>query len=269
MDRLDKALSAGADAVVVDLEDAVPVHRKDEARSGAMDLLARRAGAGVRIWVRINAPGTIEWAADVDALAGSAADGLRVPRAADPVLVQETAARTGLPLHLIIESGQGLQAVDDLTTADPAVVGVGLGETDLAADLGVEEVGLDWARGRLVLACRVAGLSAPVQSVWTHVSDLAGLEATSRRARAQGFFGRSVIHPRQIPVVHAVFTPTDAEIADAEAVLHTADRAGALGQSAALDADGRFVDPAVVARARAVLARAGTPDSPSTDPERP
>lgn len=268
VDRLAKAVAAGADAVVVDLEDAVPHDRKAEARAGALDLL-RRSGLGAgRIWVRINAPGTAEWAADVDALSGSAAAGLRVPRAADPELVRVTADRSGLPLQLIIESARGLQAVDELSTAHPAVRGIGLGETDLAADLSVGEAGLDWARGRVVLACRVAGLPSPVQSVWTDVADLDGLAHTSRRAREQGFFGRSVIHPRQIPVVHDVFTPTGPEIADARGVLATADAAAAAGDSAALDAKGRFVDPAVVARARVVLARARRAESPSADQER-
>lgn len=263
VDRLDKAVVAGADAVVVDLEDAVPTEQKSAARAGAVDLLRRNAGADRLIWVRVNAPGSVEWAADLAALAGTSAAGLRVPKAVDPELVRETAARSGLALQLVIESARGLQAVDELATADPAVRGVGLGETDLAADLRVEEDGLDWARGRVVLACRAAGLPSPVQSVWTQVADLDGLAATSRRARAQGFFGRSIVHPRQIAVVHEVFTPSATEVADAEDVITRAARGRDAGESALLDEHGRFIDPAVVARARVVLDRA-VRQAPST-----
>ncbi len=261
-------MMAGADAVVVDLEDAVPIEQKSAARAGAVDLLHRNAGADRLIWVRVNAPGSVEWAADLAALAGTSATGLRVPRAVDPELVRETAARSGLSLQLLIESARGLQAVDELATADPAVRGVGLGETDLSADLMVEEDGLDWARGRVVLACRAAGLPSPVQSVWTQVADLDGLAATSRRARAQGFFGRSVVHPRQIAVVHEVFTPTATEVADAEAVVARAERGRDTGETAVLDEQGRFIDPAVVARARVVLDRAVRQAPSSSEKER-
>ncbi|MEV0720829.1 HpcH/HpaI aldolase/citrate lyase family protein, partial [Asanoa sp. NPDC050611] len=109
--------------------------------------------------------------------------------------------------------------------------------------------GLAWARGWVVVAARAAGLPAPVQSVYTDVADLDGLRASTRQARAMGFVGRSVVHPRQIPVVHAVFTPSAAEVAAAEAVL----AALRPGEAAVLDADGRFVDAAVVRRARLVL----------------
>jgi citrate lyase subunit beta/citryl-CoA lyase len=96
-----------------------------------------------------------------------------------------------------------------------------------------------------------------VQSVWTDVGDPDGLRTTSEHGRATGFFGRSIIHPRQIDPVHEVYTPSPEEVAAAEAVVATAAEAAARGEAAALDAQGRFVDPAVVARARTVLDRAG------------
>ena len=255
-DRLGKAVESGADAVVVDLEDAVPEEHKRTARLAAVDLLDRRpTAAGPAIWVRVNAPGSPHWNEDLAALQGAPAAGLRLPRSEDPELVRETASRAGLPLQLLIETARGLCAVDALALADPAVVGLGLGEADLAADLRVSDDGLDWARGRLVLACRAAGLNSPVQSVWTDVADLDGLRASSHRALACGFFGRSVVHPRQIQVVHEVFTPSATEIADAEQILRAAERARAVGESAVLDERGRFIDPAVVARAQVLLDR--------------
>jgi citrate lyase subunit beta / citryl-CoA lyase len=270
-DRVAKALVAGADAVVIDLEDAVPAERKDAARDLTVALLDDRAADdGLSVWVRINPPGTEAGRRDVAALAGRRLDGLRVPRIDDPQVVREVAERTGARLQLLLESARGLVRARELAEAHELVTGIGLGEADLAADLLVDrDEGLTWARGWVVVAARAAGLPSPVQSVWTDVDDPAGLRASCETGRATGFFGRSVIHPRQIDVVHDVYTPSAEEIAAAESVVATAAEAAARGEAAALDADGRFVDPAVVARARTVLDRAGTRaqlDPPATEP---
>jgi citrate lyase subunit beta / citryl-CoA lyase len=270
-DRVAKALVAGADAVVIDLEDAVPAERKDAARDLTVALLDDRAADdGLSVWVRINPPGTEAGRRDVAALAGRRLDGLRVPRVDDPQVVREVAERTGARLQLLLESARGLVRARELAEAHELVTGIGLGEADPAADLLVDrDEGLTWARGWVVVAARAAGLPSPVQSVWTDVGDPAGLRASCETGRATGFFGRSVIHPRQIDVVHDVYTPSAEEIAAAESVVATAAEAAARGEAAALDADGRFVDPAVVARARTVLDRAGTRaqlDPPATEP---
>jgi citrate lyase subunit beta / citryl-CoA lyase len=222
--------------------------------------------------VRINPPGTEAGRADVAALAGRRLDGLRVPRAHDPDEVREVAERTGARLQLLLESARGLVRARELAEAHELVAGIGLGEADLAADLLVDrDEGLTWARGAVVVAARAAGLPSPVQSVWTDVADTDGLRASSERGRATGFFGRSVVHPRQIDVVHDVYTPSADEIAAAEGIVATATEAAARGEVAALDAHGRFVDPAVVARARTVLDRAGprVPPAPPAPDSRP
>jgi citrate lyase subunit beta / citryl-CoA lyase len=258
-ERVAKALVSGADAVVIDLEDAVPADRKDAARDQTVTLLDERADHGaLQVWVRINPPGTEIGRRDVAALTGRRLDGLRMPRADDPDEVREVAERTGAPLQLLLESARGLSRARELAEAHELVAGIGLGEADLAADLLVDrDEGLTWARGAVVVAARAAGLASPVQSVWTDVGDTDGLRASSERGRATGFFGRSVVHPRQIDVVHDVYTPSADEIAAAEGIVATAAEAAARGEVAALGVDGRFVDPAVVARARTVLDRAG------------
>ncbi|WP_433616548.1 HpcH/HpaI aldolase/citrate lyase family protein [Dactylosporangium sp. CA-139114] len=249
-ERVAKALTAGADVVVVDLEDAVPAEQKTTARETAV----RLAAEGSPVWIRVNDPAGPWGEADVDALAGLGVAGLRLPRSADPALVREVGTRADLPLQLLIESAAGLARATELATAHPLVAGLGLGEADLAADLRVTgDEGLAWARGWVVVAARAAGLPSPVQSVYTDVADLDGLRASTRRARDTGFVGRSVIHPRQIPVVHEIFTPSAAEVAAAQAVLDAAARAQERGEAAVLDGNGRFVDPAVVRRARLVL----------------
>jgi len=259
-ERVAKALDSRAEAVVLDLEDAVPPQQKDSARAAVVATLADRNYGGPALWVRCNAfPGP--WAeADLDALAGLDVDGIRVPRAEDPAAVRQIAERTGKPLQLILESARGLARAENLATAHPRVAGIGLGEADLSADLRVPSVsGLDWARGWVVVVARAAGLPSPVQSVWTDVGDLEGLRASCERGRADGFVGRSVVHPKQIPVVHDVFTPSAEEVDSARAVLAAANRAVANGEAAVLDDAGRFIDPAVVARAQVVLDLADEP----------
>ncbi|GAA0943199.1 CoA ester lyase [Pseudonocardia zijingensis] len=253
-DRVQKALVAGADAVVVDLEDAVPPDRKAAAREAVAAAVAAVAPGGPQLWVRVNDPDGPWGDADLDAVTGSGIAGIRLPRSADPGTVRAVGERTGLPMQLVIETAAGLARATELATAHPLVAGLGLGEADLSADLRlVSDAGLDWARGWIVVAARAAGLPSPVQSVWTDVADLDGLRASSERGRATGFVGRSVVHPRQLPVVHDVYTPTPAQVRRAAAVVRTADEARARGEVAVLDADGRFVDPAVVERARVVL----------------
>ncbi|MEO5745241.1 MAG: aldolase/citrate lyase family protein, partial [Terracoccus sp.] len=186
-------------------------------------------------------------------------DGLRLPRAEDPASVRWVAETTGLRLQLLLETARGLSRAADLAAAHQQVVGLGLGEADLAADLLVgSSNGLDWARGAVVVASRAAGLASPVQSVWTDVADLDGLLVSCTAGLAGGFFGRSVVHPAQLSIVHDVYTPTSDAVNDARGIVATAARAEADGEVAVLDADGRFVDAAVVARARVVLDRVPT-----------
>lgn len=265
-DRVAKALASGADAVVVDLEDAVPAAEKEAARATAVEVSRGRRPSGVQLWVRVNAPRTSLGEQDVEALADCPCDGVRLPRVEDPDDVAAVTGRTRLPLQLLIESARGLLAAEALARSSPQVVGIGLGEADLAADLVVDpREGLEWARGAVVAAARAAGLASPVQSVWTDVGDLEGLAASSRRGAATGFFGRSVVHPRQIAVVHEAFTPDEGELTAANAVVRAAREAAARGESAVLDAFGRFVDPAVVRRAETVLARTRPTRPPDPD----
>ena len=262
-ERVAKALIAGADAVVIDLEDAVPADQKESARQNALAVLDHRVarhdeGArGPQIWVRVNSPSLTVGRDDVAALHGAAVDGLRLPRADDPAVVRDVAEEAGLPLYLLLENALGLSRALELARSHELVQGIGLGEADLAADLRADaDEGLTWARGAVVVAARAAGLPSPVQSVWTDVADLDGLRASSLAGRAMGFFGRSVVHPSQVAVVHEVFTPTADELAAARQVIRSAEEAAVRGEVAVLDAQGRFVDPAVVARARVVLDRA-------------
>lgn len=270
--RIGKAIASGADAVVIDLEDAVPPDAKAQARSAAVATIEQWADEpdAPQIWVRVNDTASPWHRADIDALAsttlaGSSSGGIRIPKAEAPELIQAIGDTTGIRMQLLVESARGLLDVAALAAAHPLVTGISAGEADLAADLRVPSSGLTWARGWLVAAVRAAGLESPIQSVYTKVSDLDGLRTDSEYGRDTGFFGRSVIHPRQIAVVHEVFTPAAAEIDRAQETVDAAAQAQSEGTAAFIDKHGRFIDNAVVEQARAVLARARTtPTSAST-----
>ncbi|MEV5331920.1 HpcH/HpaI aldolase/citrate lyase family protein [Streptomyces werraensis] len=257
-DVVAKALTAGADVVVVDLEDAVAPDRKAYARAASAELL--RDPHPVPVHVRVNAL-TGPWGpADVAALAPAPGlSGLRLPKVSSPADVVRVARRAvsarggSPPLYALLETALGVEQAHAVATAHPALRGIALGEADLRADLGVrEDAGLDWCRARVVVAARAAGLAPPAQSVHPDIRDLEGLEASCVRGRALGFLGRAAIHPRQLPVIERAYLPTEREIEQAETVLEAA----AATQGAQALQNGTFVDAAVVTAAHRTLALA-------------
>ncbi|MGA4848283.1 HpcH/HpaI aldolase/citrate lyase family protein [Streptomyces sp. G5(2025)] len=257
-----KALHAGADVVIVDLEDAVAPDRKEYARSATAELLSEPhpSPVPVPVHVRVNTLGTPLGDADLRVIAPlPGVAGLRLPKVtsrADVIRVAERAvpADGGSPsLHALVESALGLEHAFAIATAHPALHGLSLGEADLRADLGVrEDAGLDWARSRVVVAARAAGLAPPGQSVHPDIRDLDGLAASCARGRALGFLGRAAIHPRQLPVIERAYLPTAEEIERAEEIT----KAAATDEGALALPDGRFVDRAVVEGAQRVLSLA-------------
>ncbi|MEU9025564.1 CoA ester lyase [Actinomadura sp. NPDC048394] len=262
-DRIGKALNSGADAVILDLEDAVAPDAKDTARRTVASVLAE----GRPAYVRINAPGTPDGTADIGLLASApgALAGVRIPKCEDPDLLRRVADALGVPVFPVLESALGVENALALATAHPLVAGISLGEADLSADLRVT-VGdaLAWPRSRVVVAARAAGLPSPPQSVWTAVRDLDGLRADTAAGHRAGFFGRSVIHPAQIPVVHEACAPDPADVAWARGLMdQLTERDGTAGAAAWIDSAGRFVDKAVVERAAWILAVAASAHRPA------
>lgn len=246
---LTKAMAGEADAVVYDLEDAVPPDAKDDARRNAAQAVSTRQPKP--LWVRVNATGSPWGEADIAALAGLDMAGVRVPKCTDAAAVATLAERLTAPLHLLVESALGVENAFLLARSHPLVTAVSLGEADLLADLRVRDPNaLGWARQRVIIANRAAGLPSPPHAVWTDIADVAGLVADTESARDSGFFGRSIVHPGQIDPVNRAFTPSGAEIAHAQRVLDSLHEHAANGSAAWIDDRGRFVDPAVVARSR-------------------
>ncbi|MFI8193952.1 HpcH/HpaI aldolase/citrate lyase family protein [Streptomyces sp. NPDC085946] len=264
--RLDKAWAGDADAVIIDLEDAVPVAEKLAARRAVVEWLAstaeRRAESGRELWIRINAGA--EGLTDVDALAG--AEGLTglVPAkatVADVRTLDTELDRRGLGWRLspLLETPGAV--LDARVIAQlPRVLRLQIGEYDLCAATGIQpgadEVETAWARSWVVFAGSEAGIEPPVAPVSTVVRDEAVFAASTERAARQGFLGRACIHPAQLPAVHAVFTPSAEAVAEATALLTAYDAAIAAGAGAYIDENGRMVDEALARGARRILALA-------------
>ncbi|WP_371615431.1 CoA ester lyase [Streptomyces sp. NBC_00454] len=253
-----KALSAGADAVIVDLEDAVSASRKEYARAATAELLGARHQ--VPVHVRVNALDSPWGGADLTALGGlHGLAGLRLPKISAPEQIVGVAERTGgVALYALLESAVGVERAYEIARAHPALRGLSLGEADLRADLGITaEAGLDWPRSRVVVAARAAGLAPPAQSVFPDIRDLEALAASCARGRSLGFLGRAAIHPRQLPVIARAYLPGPEEVTAAEEIVAAARRT----PGAVALADGRFVDPAMLAGAERVVAlgRRGAP----------
>jgi citrate lyase subunit beta/citryl-CoA lyase len=259
--RLAKAAGRGADALIADLEDAVPLALKETARHIVADYL--RGGGSA--WVRIN-PGDLGLL-DAHAMLGPGLLGLCVAKASlagmsalDSFLTdaeRATGAAIGSTrLVPLLETASAL--FDALAIArSPRVARLQLGEADLAADLGVtpgpDGRELWWARSQVVAASAAAGIEAPVAPVSTNFTDLGELRESTISLRRMGFYGRACIHPAQIPVVHEVFTPTAEELADARDLLARFEATQASGSAVCLDIRGRLVDEAVVRSARRIV----------------
>jgi len=246
---LSKVFDVGADIVLLDLEDAVPPELKARAR----DLVAAVAAKKV-CWVRVNRARTDLCERDLAAVAGSVS-GIRIPKvesAADVAWVAERAP--GLPLDCTIESARGVLASFEIASA-PACALLSFGGLDLAADLGSSpgEQETLHARSHLVIAARSAGKPKPSDGVHPQLDDDDGLRREAEAAKRIGFFGKSAIHPRQVPIIHEVFTPTPEELDWAREVLRAFDRSGG---AATKTTTGEFVDRPVAERARQLL-RAG------------
>lgn len=246
-DRFDKAMAAGADAVVVDLEDAVAAPDKSRAR----EALAAWVAPERAVIVRLNGADT-DWFRDDLALCarpGVAAVMLpKAERADDIAVLRAAGAIAVLPL---VESAAGFAALPAIAGA-AGVQRLVFGSLDFQLDLGMRDALEDeliFFRSQLVLASRLAGLQPPVDGVSTAIDDTERLRDDVLRARRLGFGGKLCIHPRQVADVHRHFAPSAAERAWAQRVLDAAARSG----GAAVAVDGKMVDKPVIARAQAIL----------------
>lgn len=255
-ERIGKARQSGADAVIVDLEDAVEPSAKPAARAALAQAADALAGAVPgTLWLRINALDTAHAADDLRLLAALRSQGFcigaMVPKAGDAAALQ--ALPPEVPVLALIETAHGLGQAHRLGEV-PTVQRLAFGSIDYALDLGgldpADHEALRHARYTLVWASRCAELPPPVDGVTPAIDDEAALAADSAEARRLGFAARLCIHPRQVAAVHAALAPTAEERAWAERVV------AAAGEGGAVQLDGRMVDRPVLLRAQRLLAAA-------------
>jgi (S)-citramalyl-CoA lyase len=257
-DRFAKAAAAGADVAILDLEDAVAPKDKAAARAAALQYLVNPPVDGVLHALRINGLDTRAGIADLDALLGSKATPhfLVLPKT-DSVghlqILDRLLSAAGKDTRLVglIESAQGLAAVEAIASATSRLAGLILGGADMAADLGAVAAWepLSFARSRLVAACALAGVTS-IDSPFFHLHDEAGLKQEVAASIALGFRAKAAIHPAQVEVINAALTPSTEAVEKARAIL--AENAKGVGT-----VDGQMIDQAIARKAQQTLAAAG------------
>lgn len=256
---LARLFTRAADAVILDLEDAVPIGHKDRAREGLVAWLATQEADSTQVWVRVN---TGARGAE-DALAFTACPvvyGICMPKVETAAAVRDThrllsGCGSDLRIMPMIESAAGVLACTEIARS-PGVVRLHLGEEDLKADTGIE-VGpgaaeLRWARSMVVMASAAAGLCAPVAPIDVNIEATDDFERSCRALRRLGYGGRACIHPNQVEPTNRLFAPSMEQIQAMRDLVEQYDAAAARGIGVFLDSEGRMVDEAVLRQARRI-----------------
>jgi citrate lyase subunit beta/citryl-CoA lyase len=256
-ERYAKALESGADAVIVDLEDAVALPQKEEARATLARWL-RGNGPQPRLWVRINAADTVWHGDDLLTFSALSMAGIVLPKAEEAKTLSSIARRLGPGRGLIalIESAAGLAAMREIA-AVPGVQRLAFGSIDAQVDLGMqcgpEEEELMHFRMEMVMASRLAGIAPPIDGVTTDFNDDAFLARMVQRARRMGFGAKLCIHPKQVEGVRRGFMPGEQELAWAEEVM----AAVRSSDGGAISLKGKMIDKPVILQAEKFLHQAG------------
>ncbi len=263
--KIAKAVDGDADALIFDLEDSVAPARKALARD-ILKGLAERSG-GPRWWVRINPIGSENHKDDLDLIGKADVHGIVLPKAEGGGDIVQLAHRTGnIPIHAIVtETPASLFGMLSYRDPKSPLVAMSWGAEDLSSALGASskldgdgELAFTYQLARsLCLAGAVAAGVQPVDGVFADIHDDDGLRREAEAARREGFTGKLAIHPAQVAIINSAFTPSDAEIAHARAIVEAFDAQPDAGVLAVGD---RMVDRPHLVQARRVLARAESGD---------
>jgi len=260
-DRYGKALASGADAVIVDLEDAVAPAAKTQARDTLADWLAQQAQPQDKLWVRINAADTEWYADDVRCFANAVIAGIVLPKADDCDAIRNiaqnfTGPRSRSRLLPLIETAVGIAQMRQIAQARH-VERLVFGSIDLQVDLGIQcepqESELTHLRVEMVIASRLANIAQPVDGVTTTFDDVSFLEHAVSRARRIGFGAKLCIHPRQVDIVNRGFLPNTEEIVWARAVMAAVEQS----DGGAISLNGKMIDKPVIMQAEKFLRQIG------------
>lgn len=288
---IEKAAERGADGLILDLEDGVHPKRKEEARAGLAAAFRTLTDAGASVAVRTNATDTVWWREDFRAVQEAGFEAIVIPKAEDDSFLAHAESAAIPRILLMIETARGVARVFDLAESSPAVCGLLFGSADYTLSLGRRpgipledasppspdrsaagdttatapappsaaeaakddstDAALEFARQRILLAARSAGISA-----WDapHFAfrDAEGTRRAARRAARAGFDGMTAIHPAQVPLIHEAFAPTPEEIRWAERVVAAMDPLATRGQAVA-EIDGELIEPLHLQQAHRIL----------------
>lgn len=254
-DRFAKAVASGADAVIIDLEDAVAPASKPAARDTVCDWLASSpVQHHPEVWVRVNGCGTPWHASDMAMVEEAPVAGIVLPKTESESELDEICSRlaSGQLVLPLIETARGIARAREIARG-PRVQRLLFGSVDLQLDLGIQcdraEKELGPHRAETVLASRLAGLPQPVDGVHVAIEDRENLHAMVEAARRMGFGGKMCVHPRQVAIVNHGFTPKQSEIEWARRVLD----AVSASAGGAVAVDGKMIDAPVIAVAQRVL----------------
>ena len=265
--RTEKAFTLGADAVILDLEDACAVAEKAASRAKVAE--AMRKPRDCLGYVRVNPLGTEFAYGDFVELIQPGLDGVILPKVQSPgdlltadwlmtQLERERGVKPGsVDLIPIIETAAGMAHLAEILRATPRVKRASFGAGDFTLDMGLkwsrDEGELLPFRSMLVMHSRAAGLEPPIDTVWIDLKDAEGFAASSSKARDLGFQGKLCIYPDQVAVINRAFTPTEAQVARAQRIMEAFAAAEAQGSSA-IQLDGQFIDYPIMYAAQRVLA---------------
>jgi (S)-citramalyl-CoA lyase len=256
-DRFGRAAEVHADALIIDLEDAVALLDKQKARTAALQYLEEPAQGRLPCALRINAPVTRTGIEDLHSLLESSAapDYIILPKCDSPAFIRMVRtlldqAAKDTEIIALIESAKAVEALPDIVGSEVRPVALMFGAADMEADLGAKTgwESLLFVRSRIVQVAASAGIEA-VDSPFFDIADLEGLKKETTAARDLGFHGKAAIHPKQISVINDVFAPSDDEVAKARQIL-------AVNQQGVGSVDHQMVDEAIARKARLTLERA-------------
>lgn len=251
-ERFDKACAAGAGAVIIDLEDAVPPAERSRAREAVKSWVS----PAHPVVLRINGVTTEWFRDDVSCCRLPGIQSVMLPKTDSPEHLRRLEELLVGPISILplIETAQGFSNALEIAR-DRAVQRLVFGALDFQLDVGIpgDQEELLYFRSQLVLVSRLAGIQPPVDGISTAINDPELLRADTLRGRRLGFGGKLCIHPKQIPIVNECFRPTAEEIAWARRVLEAA----AAAQGAAVALDGQMVDRPIIAKAQRIVDEAG------------
>ena len=257
----------GADSILLDLEDAVALNQKDAARTLVRNMINVIDFYDAEVCVRVNHLNTPFGLADLEAIVPLQPSAIRYPKteSAEEVaellkIIEKIEDRHGLPhnkmtLHAMIETAMGVQNVFNIASKFDRVDAITIGGQDLTADMNIvytpDGAGIDFARKRIVMAAKASHIDV-IDTVFPDVNDEEGLRRETEYAKKIGFTGKAVINPRQIEIIHEVFTPTEEEIRKAYRIVKEFRTNSAAGVGV-FAIDGKMIDAPVVARAEYIL----------------